>query len=41
METVIYYVFLNTLLFGSLYLVGKIVEAAVWYLIENYDSFLY
>ena len=41
METVIYYVFLNVLLFGSLYLVGKIAESAVWYLIENYDSFHY
>lgn len=38
METVLLYIALNVLLFGSLYLLAKAVETATWYLIENYSS---
>jgi len=40
METVLYYIALNAALFGSLYLLGKAVEIAVWHFIENYDDII-
>lgn len=38
MEIFVYYILPNIVLFGSLYLLGKTVETATWYLIENYSS---
>jgi len=38
METVLLYIALNVLLFGSLWGLAKTVEVAVWYLIVNYNE---
>lgn len=38
METVLLYIALNVLLFGSLWGLAKTIEAAVWYLIVNHDE---
>jgi len=38
METVLLYIALNVLLFGSLWGLAKTIEVAVWYLIINYDD---
>jgi len=40
METVLLYIALNVVLFGSLWGLAKTVEAAVWYFIENYDDII-
>ena len=40
METVLLYLALNVLLFGSLWGLAKTVEAAVWYFIESYDEII-
>lgn len=41
METILLYIALNVLLFGSLYLLAKAVETATWYLIENYNDLIH
>lgn len=38
METVIYYVLLNVVLFGGLYALSKLVEYGCWYVLENYEA---
>ena len=40
METVLLYIALNVLLFGSLWGLAKTIEAAVWHVIENYDDII-
>lgn len=37
METVLIYIALNVALFGSLYALGKTIEVAAWYVIEDYE----
>jgi hypothetical protein len=38
MEILLYYILPNIALFGGIYLLAKGVEAAVWYVISNYDN---
>ena len=38
MEIFVYYVLPNVLLFGSIYLVAKGIEHAVWHVISNFDN---
>jgi len=40
METVLLYIALNVLLFGSLWGLAKTIETAVWYFIEDYDEII-
>lgn len=40
METLVYYVLPNIVLFGGLYLVAKGTERASWYIICNYETIM-
>lgn len=38
MEIFIYYVLPNLVMFGGLFIIGKLVERSSWYVIENWDT---
>ena len=37
METLLYYVLPNVVLFGGIYVIAKLLERYSWYVITNYD----
>lgn len=40
METLTYYVLPNIALFGGIFLLGKGIEYAAWYIITNYETLM-
>lgn len=39
-DVIVYYVIPNIAMFGGLWLLGKTIENAVWYLIENHETIM-
>lgn len=38
-DTIVYYVLPNVALFGGIVLFSKMIEAAAWHVIENYEEY--
>ena len=38
MDLILHYILPNVVMFGGIYIAGKLLEKSVWYTIENYET---
>lgn len=40
MDTLVYYILPNIVLFGGIFVISKLIERASWYVIENFETLI-